>query len=620
VVKALKMMLVVALVGSVGAACTNSGDQSASPPPTGTPRQGGTLHLASVAEPDVAAFDPAKEYYQTSFELLKCCLLRTLYSTNGKAVEQHGSDLMPDLAAAAPQVSVDGLTWTFRIKQGVHYAPPMDQIEITAPDFIRALEREADPAASTGGYSFYYSPIQGFDAYGAGKAPTITGLAAPDPYTLVVQLTAPTGDLGWRMALPATAPIPPFKDQTLGVAEGHTKDYGRFLVGSGPYMFEGADQVDYALPASKQTPVSGYVPGRSVVLVRNPAYDPATDGLRPAYVDRIEIQIGGTAPDLYNQVQAGTIDYVLDALPPPDVLRTFSLDPALRNQLFVNKQNAVTFTAFNLGVPPFDDIHVRKAVNWAIDKAGARQLSGGDLVGTNAGHIFPDGLLNNVLLGYDPYATPGDHGDLTKAKAEMAQSKYAGPDGLCDAPACKDIIALTAATDPGPKIADLWAQNLAPLGMTLDIKALSASAESTKCTTLPDRVPTCLDGGWLQDYPDALTIGAPLFSSASLYPGCCNYSAIGASPEQLRRWGYSVTSVPSLDGKIAACSAIVVGDARTQCWADMDKYLMEDVVPFAPKTFPNDASVVSAHVTNYSFDEFSGMAAIDHFAVSGTSS
>ncbi len=66
----------------------------------------------------------------------------------------------------------------------------------------------------------------------------------------------------------------------------------------------------------------------------------------------------------------------------------------------------------NLGVPPFDDVHVRKALNYAYDKAGGRQLGGGALTGSNAGHIFPDGLLDNKLKDYNPYATPDDHGDL----------------------------------------------------------------------------------------------------------------------------------------------------------------------------------------------------------------
>ncbi len=80
-------------------------------------------------------------------------------------------------------------------------------------------------------------------------------------------------------------------------------------------MFEGSENLDFSVPAKDQEPVSGYVPGRSIVLVRNPSYDPATDGLRPAYPDRIEATIGGDTADLYNKVDTGDVDYVADVAP-----------------------------------------------------------------------------------------------------------------------------------------------------------------------------------------------------------------------------------------------------------------------------------------------------------------
>ena len=141
----------------------------------------------------------------------------------------------------------------------------------------------------------------------------------------------------------------------------------------------------------------------------------------------------------------------------------------------------------------------------------------------------------------------------------------------------------------------------------------------SKCNLLSDRVPICLAAGWIQDYPDPYTFGPPLFGSESLYPSCCNYAALGASPSQLKKWGYSVTSVPSVDDKLAECSAIAVGDARTQCWANFDKYMMEQVVPWVPRTFPNEDEITSSNVVNYSFDEFGGIIALDHIAVASGS-
>ena len=125
------------------------------------------------------------------------------------------------------------------------------------------------------------------------------------------------------------------------------------------------------------------------------------------------------------------------------------------------RTNANYYISMNLGVPPFDDIHVRKALNYVFDKAGSIQLSGGPLTGSVAGHMFPDGLLDNQLKDYDPYATEDGHGDLEKAKAEMAQSKYdADDDGVCDDPVCENVITLGVQQDPGPRRMALFTQNL----------------------------------------------------------------------------------------------------------------------------------------------------------------
>ena len=79
-----------------------------------------------------------------------------------------------------------------------------------------------------------------------------------------------------------------------------------------------------------------------------------------------------------------------------------------------------------------------------------------------------------------------------------------------------------------------------------------------------------------------------------------------------------MTSVPSVDDKIAACGE-AASDALFQCWADFDKYLMEKVVPFAPYLFDNSVDIISDNVINYSFDQFAGLAAFDQMAVANKS-
>lgn len=84
---------------------------------------------------DPAYLDPDQPLTQGTAprELFRCCLLRTLLSYTGRSTSEGGTELHPDLAAAIPQITDDGLSWTFELKRGIHYGPPMQDVEITAP-------------------------------------------------------------------------------------------------------------------------------------------------------------------------------------------------------------------------------------------------------------------------------------------------------------------------------------------------------------------------------------------------------------------------------------------------------------------------------------------------------
>ncbi len=619
--RTIRLIALVAVLGLVGAACGDNGSVTASGSPgtsnAGEAVQGGTLLMAMLGDVG-SAFDPQKEYYSVTWEFYRCCLLRTLLSYNAHPTDEGGTELQPDLAAQLPEVSADNLTWTFKLKQGVHYGDPFGDVEVTAPDIIRAVAREADPDASVGGYPNYYEVIKGFSDVTDGKADLPSGMVATDPYTLEIHLTEPTGDLGYRFAMGATAPIPPMGDAVLGAADGHTGDYGRFLVSTGPYQFKGAADLDFSVPAKEQTPVAGYEPGKSIELERNPNYEPSTDGLRPAYPDAIETSIGGENNDLYNKISAGELDFVVDGIVPPESLKEYSTTPELQDRLNVYISDGVRYLSFNVAQPPFDDVNVRKAVNYAIDKAGLRQLRGGETTGDIAGHIIVDSLLDNQLADYDPYATPNSQGDLNLAMEAMKQSAYdTNGDGKCDeSPECSDVLAITDEADPYPKQAALIQQNLEAIGITLDVKPFVRSPTMyAKCSEPSTHMGICLGPAWGKDYPDAYTFGVPLFSSSFLFPSYGDLALLGADAAYLKKYGYTVTSVPSADDKIAECTAELVGDARTTCWAELDKLLMEEIVPWVPYLFDNSVDIISARINHYSYDQFAGVAAFDQMAI-----
>ena len=123
----------------------------------------------------------------------------------------------------------DGLTYTFTLKDGVTFGPPVNR-EVTSQDIKYSFERIGTPSVAAQ-YAFYYNVIEGMEEFAAGEANTISGITTPDDKTITFKLTQPTGDFLYRMAMPATAPIPE------EVARCHTQaaEYGRYIVTTGPH-------------------------------------------------------------------------------------------------------------------------------------------------------------------------------------------------------------------------------------------------------------------------------------------------------------------------------------------------------------------------------------------------
>ncbi|MGZ8771339.1 MAG: ABC transporter substrate-binding protein [Aeromicrobium sp.] len=549
-------------------------------------------------------------------ELLRCCLARTLLSTNGRAVHQGGSRLQPDAAESLPEISSDGLTWTFRIKQGLHYAPPLEGVELTAPDFIRSFHRFLMPGTESYPATLY-SDIVGAAAYMAGDAASISGLESPDPHTLVIRLTAPAGDLAARLAASAIVPIPPnpsSPSSRFGVAEGHDDGYGRFMASSGPYMIEGSPELDFSLSANEQQPVAGLVPGERITLVPNPSWDPVTDPLRVALPGRIELTVVPTFDDALAAINAGETDLMVnfDGDLPADAVEALSSDPSL-GKVFVNEIGTQTGITINLAMPPFDDIHVRRAVNFIVDKQAIVDAIGGPLRLRTAHHVVPDSMEDNLLVDYRPYETDSRQAALEAAQAEVAQSRYdSNGDGLCDADVCRDVLAGVAGGDEPSPMFEIVAANLSTIGVELADEPIDAFDALVDPGT---HAGLLMPHGWGRDYLSASNFFVGQFYSPITFGGDVpNGSLVGASAEQLEAWGYETTEVPNVDSRIEACVPLT-GSAQFECWAALDQYLMENVVLSIPIGSGVLPILASGGVSNYSWDELAVAPAYDRIEI-----
>jgi peptide/nickel transport system substrate-binding protein len=606
-------------------------------PTSPAPPRGGTLRIAvpsgcpppsqlaacEAAGDPSRALDPHGAAWYDSAELMRCCLLRTLVSYEGRPTEQGGTIMQPDLAASLPEVSDDGLAWTFRLRPGIRYAPPLGDVEVTSADFVRALLRASRPAgeAAVGFATLDQLGIEGMTDYVSGEASTISGLETPDSHTLRIRLIRPAGDLPARFALSDTAPIPPSASDAaapFGVATGHDDDYGRFVVGTGPYIVEGSEQIDFSHPAEEQTPASGFVPGESLTLVRNPSWDPAMDQLRPAYVDRIEISIGGDLEQASEGVDNGEFHFVLFAgqppQAPPDQIERYEADPEL-GAVHVHTRDFVRAISMNVALPPFDDIHVRRAVNLVVDKAALVELSGGPQAAQVAGHIVLNSLEDNLLLSYDPYASPESRGDVDAARAEMRLSGYdADGDGRCDDPGCSAVsgASMLVTEELGQSVA----ADLAEIGIEADIVPEDPFDAFNRWTDPAERMGVLVGLPYGKDVLHAAPFFRSLFDSRwTMGQEYTNGTLVGASPELLETWGYEPVELPSVDDRIDACLS-EAPSAQVECWAALDQYMMERVVPWVPYVFERYTRTVSSSVVHYSFDQLMAQPALDQIAVS----
>jgi peptide/nickel transport system substrate-binding protein len=178
-------------------------------------------------------------------------------------------------------------------------------------------------------------------------------------------------------------------------------NYSGHVVGSGPYT------------------LSAYIPGKTVVLVRNPNWDPATDPLRRrAWVDRIQVRLGVSGRSIQQAIDRRQADLSLGSHVPQARLAALRADPELARRLSVNPTACLWFLTLGThrAAGAIADVRVRQAVNYAIDKVAYRDAVAGRYTpnGEPASTILAPGSLG--YRPYDLYPTPGSRGDPAKAR------------------------------------------------------------------------------------------------------------------------------------------------------------------------------------------------------------
>jgi ABC-type oligopeptide transport system substrate-binding subunit len=163
--------------------------------------------------------------------------------------------------------------------------------------------------------------------------------------------------------------------------------------------------------------------------------------------------------------------------------------------------------------------------------------------------------------------------------------------------------------------------SLAKIGIKVKPRELASGAAYPTIQTVKNRIPIALNAGWGKDFADAISFVVPMFDSRSIIPtGNTNYPLLGMTPDQAKTLGIPYpkgTTIPSVDADIDACQKIPADqkDQSTQCYADIDKKLMEEAVPWVPYLWAKNITVTGNTVTKWEFDQFSGYLSFTQMAV-----
>lgn len=571
--------------------------------------KGGTWRMENTDFALFDGFDPTGEYFGNQWMLMNNLLIRPLVGYNFSSTAEGGNDPVPDLATELPEPTDGGLKYTFTLKDNVKFGPPVNRV-ITSKDVKYAIERIGKPGL--GLYANYYTPIKGFPEFQEGKAKSVSGITTPDDKTIVFELSKPTGDFLYRLAMPATAPIPE------EVAKCHTQaaEYGRYVISSGPYMIEGADKLDISSCAS-QKPISGFNPNTGMKIVRNPNYDPATDDveIRESNPDRFEIGVNTNVDNIFDKIERGELEGSYET-PSGAILRRYLQDPEIRDHLRVNGGDRIWYMYMNLTTPPFDDVHVRRAMNMVMDLEGVLRSWGGPVQGSIPTHILPQSMID--LTGYEPYQKAPYAGDVEAAMAEMKQSKYdTDQDGLCDAPECQGVLHINRNFAPWSSHSAIITQSAAKIGVKLETREASRSAVQAATGAPARKLPASSGTGWGKDYADPSTFMVLYDGRNILSEGNSAQALVGLTPAKAKEVGAVIPPSgppPSVDADIDAC-ALLAGQERTDCWSALDKKLTEEIVPQIGLVDANNIDLLGPAVTKYGFDQFGAEMALAHVAV-----
>jgi peptide/nickel transport system substrate-binding protein len=463
------------------AACGSGGSPSPSPTSGGynaaissvvapSSHKGGTITYSQSSTPD--STDAGNTYYafNWNFTRLYATPLMTYKSCPGTC----GLQVVPALATAPGTVSSDGLTWTYHIKPNMKFS---DGTPITSADVKYAVERTFAKDVLVNGPSYWQVLLAGNAAKYKGpykdKNGDLTAIDTPDATTIVFHLAKPFADMNYVAAIPQTAPVPKSKDKGA--------NYQLDPVSSGPYMFQ------------------SYQLNKQYTLVKNPNWNPALNPQVKQLADKIVVNLNANANDIDNRLIAGGIqmDQAGTGVQSAGRARILS-SPNLKASSDDPITGFMWFEYINTKVPPLNNVHCRRAVEYAANKTTLQNAYGGPYGGAIASTAMPPNIIGYKKFDmYNALSKPG--GDIANAKKELAACGQ--PNGFSTNMAYRSDRPRDTAAAQALQAA------LAPAGIKLQLKGYPSGTYYSNYGGVPTFVHShdigIATGGWGADWPDA---------------------------------------------------------------------------------------------------------------------
>ena len=428
------------------------------------PKQGGAATI--TFNNDLTTLDPQVGYDWQNWSVIKSIF-------DGLMDYKPGTtELEPDLAESYT-VSDDGLTYTFKLRDGVKFH---NGRAMTSADVKYSFERAVSPATQSPGGG-YFGMIAGYDDVAGGKATTLSGIETPDDKTVVFKLTRPDATFLHLMAINFGFIVPKEEVEKAGA------DWGKKPVGTGAFKFV------------------EWVPGQNIKLERNKDYFRA--GV--PYLDNLTFEFGQDPTVAVLRLKKGEVDIVGDGLPPAQFTEAMA-DPANKDLIAIGDQLHTGYVTMNVTQPPFDNVKVRQAVNMAINKDRIVRL-------INNRAVPASQALPPAMPGYNP-ENKGYAYDPEAAKKLLAE---AGVGEIST-----ELYAMNV--DPNPRIAQSIQQDLAAVGIKAEIRSL-AQAEVISAGG-SGKAPMIWSGGmaWIADFPDPANFYHGILGCAGAVEGGWNWA------------------------------------------------------------------------------------------------